>query len=308
MEHVHHKPIEVIGMIWQQFSSNENTKLMLSANALCSTEISTYWTQQYNSRYTLLQFITRPRLTLIDSITNWRRVKSLWYKLLLCTICRLKFAFHTSTPGRLRQFCQEFSSPPRVNNHIPDIIESSERNPIRPSLHHVRVSPFWRSPGCCCRREGRTAPWPKRSTAITARHFLSAKKQTKQNISAAIWPGWIGSEARPFSPAICGELDADWRENGAPTRTGARIPPGRTRFEENDFLFIRNRFGRERTTAPAIPSSGENARRFSRFPGSLRFFTVLGIAFMILSGKNVVEYRVRFRIRRLDEFSFNSSE
>ena len=33
MEHVRHELLEVIGMIQQQFSSNENTKLMLSANA-----------------------------------------------------------------------------------------------------------------------------------------------------------------------------------------------------------------------------------------------------------------------------------
>jgi hypothetical protein len=36
MEHGHHKLLEVINMIQQQFSSNENKKLMLSANALCS--------------------------------------------------------------------------------------------------------------------------------------------------------------------------------------------------------------------------------------------------------------------------------
>jgi len=32
MEHVHHKLLQVIGMIPQQFSSNENKKLMLSTN------------------------------------------------------------------------------------------------------------------------------------------------------------------------------------------------------------------------------------------------------------------------------------
>ena len=34
--HVHHKLLEVIGMIWQQFSSNQNKKLMPSAIALRS--------------------------------------------------------------------------------------------------------------------------------------------------------------------------------------------------------------------------------------------------------------------------------
>jgi len=42
MKHVHHKLLQVIGMIPQQFSSNENKKLMLSANAPYLVQISSY--------------------------------------------------------------------------------------------------------------------------------------------------------------------------------------------------------------------------------------------------------------------------
>ena len=42
MEYVHHKLLRVIGMIPQQFSSNENKKLMLSANAPYLVQMSSY--------------------------------------------------------------------------------------------------------------------------------------------------------------------------------------------------------------------------------------------------------------------------
>ena len=52
--------------------------------------------------HTFFQFITRARLTLIDDTTKWRSVKSLWHRLLWCTIC-LKSAFRTCTPGTWRK-------------------------------------------------------------------------------------------------------------------------------------------------------------------------------------------------------------
>ena len=54
-----------------------------------------------NTMHTLFQ-ISLVRLTLIDEATKWRSVKSLWHKLLWCTISCLKFAFHTCTPGNVR--------------------------------------------------------------------------------------------------------------------------------------------------------------------------------------------------------------
>ena len=55
--------------------------------------------QQHNTMHTLFQFITRARLILVDGTTRWRDVKSLQHKLLWCTICCLKSAFHTFTPS-----------------------------------------------------------------------------------------------------------------------------------------------------------------------------------------------------------------
>ena len=51
--------------------------------------------------HTVFLFITRARLTLVDNTTKWRSVKSLWHKLLWRTICCLKSAFHTYTPGTI---------------------------------------------------------------------------------------------------------------------------------------------------------------------------------------------------------------
>ena len=50
--------------------------------------------------HTLFQFITRVPLTLVEVTKRWRSVKSLRHKLLWCTICCLKSAFHTCTPGK----------------------------------------------------------------------------------------------------------------------------------------------------------------------------------------------------------------
>ena len=50
--------------------------------------------------HTLFQFITRSRLTLVDDTTKWHSVKSLKHKLVCCTICCLKCAFHPFTPGK----------------------------------------------------------------------------------------------------------------------------------------------------------------------------------------------------------------
>ena len=63
MEHVHHKLLDVIGMIQQHSSSNENKKLMPSANALFGMNFDILNT-------TLFQFITRARLTLVDDTTK----------------------------------------------------------------------------------------------------------------------------------------------------------------------------------------------------------------------------------------------
>ena len=64
MGHVHQKLLKVICMIQQQFSSNENKKLMLSANALCSEKFRHI---EHNTIHTLFQFITCARLTLDDT-------------------------------------------------------------------------------------------------------------------------------------------------------------------------------------------------------------------------------------------------
>jgi len=65
MEHVHHKFLQVIGMIPQQFSSNENKKLMLSANAPYFTNfvILNTATQYYANTFQSNHFA---RLTFVD--------------------------------------------------------------------------------------------------------------------------------------------------------------------------------------------------------------------------------------------------
>ena len=57
---------------------------------------------EHNTIHTLLQLITRARLTLVDDTTKWGSVKSLYNKPLWCTICSLKSAFHICTPGKLK--------------------------------------------------------------------------------------------------------------------------------------------------------------------------------------------------------------
>ena len=75
-----HKLLQVIGMIPQQFSSNENKKLMLSANAPYLVQIS-YETQQHNTMQTLFNQITLRVWHLLMYNKMAYNVKSLYFTL-----------------------------------------------------------------------------------------------------------------------------------------------------------------------------------------------------------------------------------
>ena len=74
MVHDHHKLLEVIGMIQQEFSSNENEVNVVREWSLFGINFDI---SNATTLHTLFKFITCARLTFVDDTTELRSVESL---------------------------------------------------------------------------------------------------------------------------------------------------------------------------------------------------------------------------------------
>ena len=87
------------------FFSTENKKLMLSANVLCSVQMSTYWTQQHNTVHT---FPIYHSCASDDCRWHNQMARCQMFMAQITLVDQLKSAFHTCTPDICKLWCKTY--------------------------------------------------------------------------------------------------------------------------------------------------------------------------------------------------------